>query len=460
VSRLARFTTIAAAVFLASGVVVLATCTCVLPGSGGGAPLPGPEGREPVTGANVWVDRNGGACARSRDPREYEDAAACASFEAAYAVASCGDLVVVKAGRYSGQLLTYSSGKGDACKGSPVALEAEPGETVTLAATSVDAKSLQVGQESLLGARDLTFRGFSLAGAVYLYPGARRITLEGLTGRSFFLRCAHFVTLRGNTWTDPQATSVPTISSAWTIGIPSGAEDVCGSTGAPSTEILIENDRFFRIWRPRGDTSSHRECLHIMGADGLTIRNSRFHECLGNTAAISLNVHGGSKIENTVIEGNSIWKTYNAGAHPQPTGEGPAFNIGGGDCDQNIEALIRFNTLHLTGGVAALACPTGDGILFDSNLWLRSALPCSGRQTDYTWRYNIVESGTWGALCDDVGNRVGFTRVEDRANGDLRLASGSFAVGKGNPTAHPPSDLFGTIRPRGSAPDVGFHEKE
>jgi len=193
----------------------------------------------------------------------------------------------------------------------------------------------------------------------------------------------------------------------------------------------------------------------------LTIRNSRFHECLGNTAAISLNIHGGSVVQNIVIEGNSFWRTYDGGAYPQPTGEGPAINIGGGAAgEQEVEVLIRFNTWYQSGTVTPLADPTGDGIVLDANLFLRSVPSCSGQLQSYTWRYNVAESGTWGASCDDGGNAVGSTSVEDRANGDLRLRSGSFAVGKGNPAAPPLQDVFGTVRPQGAAPDAGFHEKE
>jgi len=423
---------------------------------------PSPPPPAPAAGkAHVWVDTNGGACTRSSTPGEYADAAACPSFSAAYTVALCGDVVHVKAGAYGGQLLSYSPSKADTCKGQPVVIEAADGEVVTLSDDTVDNKTLQLGRESALGPRDILFRDLILADEFYMYPGTRRITIEGFTAHKFFIRCGHDVTLRGNTWTDPKATGVPTISSAWTIGIPPGASDVCADSSVPSSRIMIENDYFFRIWRPNGDSSSHRECLHVMGADGLTIRNSRFHECLGNTAAISLNIHGGSVVQNIVIEGNSFWRTYDGGAYPQPTGEGPAINIGGGAAgEQEVEVLIRFNTWYQSGTVTPLADPTGDGIVLDANLFLRSVPSCSGQLQSYTWRYNVAESGTWGASCDDGGNAVGSTSVEDRANGDLRLRSGSFAVGKGNPAAPPLQDVFGTVRPQGAAPDAGFHEKE
>src|SRR5262249_37042893 len=53
------------------------------------------------TTANLWVDTNGGSCSRSATPAAYNDAAACASMQAAYAAASANDTVRVKAGTYT-----------------------------------------------------------------------------------------------------------------------------------------------------------------------------------------------------------------------------------------------------------------------------------------------------------------------------------------------------------------------
>lgn len=49
----------------------------------------------PMSTANVWVDPNGGSCARSASVVGYSDSAACGSFLAAYAAAQSGDTVGV-----------------------------------------------------------------------------------------------------------------------------------------------------------------------------------------------------------------------------------------------------------------------------------------------------------------------------------------------------------------------------
>lgn len=54
-------------------------------------PIPPP----PASGANLWVDANGGSCVRSTVVVGYADGAACASFAAAYTAAQSGDVVGV-----------------------------------------------------------------------------------------------------------------------------------------------------------------------------------------------------------------------------------------------------------------------------------------------------------------------------------------------------------------------------
>jgi len=56
--------------------------------------MTGPRAVSSATTANLWVDTNGGSCARAASPAAYGDAQACASFDAAYAAAQLGDTVL------------------------------------------------------------------------------------------------------------------------------------------------------------------------------------------------------------------------------------------------------------------------------------------------------------------------------------------------------------------------------
>ncbi|HZE14947.1 MAG TPA: hypothetical protein VE197_04120, partial [Mycobacterium sp.] len=95
-------------------------------GSGSAAGAPGNGTPPPAPGvANVWVDTSGGSCVRSASAVGYSDGLACGSFQAAYAVAQCGDVVGVESGSYSSQ--SISSGAKSCSSGSQVVFTSVPG---------------------------------------------------------------------------------------------------------------------------------------------------------------------------------------------------------------------------------------------------------------------------------------------------------------------------------------------
>lgn len=71
-----------------------------LPGGGGGGATPGT--------ANLWIDTNGGTCARSSSPVSYNTDTACASMQAAHAASVCGDTVGIAPGSYGAQSVSGS----------------------------------------------------------------------------------------------------------------------------------------------------------------------------------------------------------------------------------------------------------------------------------------------------------------------------------------------------------------
>ena len=63
--------------------------------------------------ANLWIDTNGGSCARVATPGAYADASACSSMQAAVAAASNGDTIRLRAGSYGAQTVTSSKDEHD-----------------------------------------------------------------------------------------------------------------------------------------------------------------------------------------------------------------------------------------------------------------------------------------------------------------------------------------------------------
>lgn len=205
-----------------------------------------------------------------------------------------------------------------------------------------------------------------------------------------------------------------------------------------------------------------------MGVNGLVIKNSRFYECLGNTAAISFNIHDGSYIADAVVENNLFWRTYTStsgsGTSRVGTGSGTHIHLSD-DPESGCEITIRFNTMTLGGQGVTTFCPERrDGIVIESNI-MDKAVPCSStgsppnQSQTYTWRHNVAQDGGWGSACNlDGTNVTGAVTYVDRTGGDLRLTNGAYAVDRGNPDSPPATDRFGNQRPLGPAPDAGAHE--
>ena len=57
----------------------------------------------PSTDANIWVNTSAGSCTRSALPAAYNSSTACGKLSAAYAIASCGDVIEIQPGTYNEQ---------------------------------------------------------------------------------------------------------------------------------------------------------------------------------------------------------------------------------------------------------------------------------------------------------------------------------------------------------------------
>jgi chitodextrinase len=389
------------------------------------------------------------------DANDCSQAAPCKSFGRAYRAAEPGGVVEVGGGTYASQTIDSDPSK---TSSADVVFRPAAGQSVTIA----EDLDFQSGSH-------ITVEDMRILDRPYLYPGTSDVTLRGIVASKFYLRCAHDITIVDSEFTDRNATGVPTISAAGTVTIPSAGRERCPSTSTPSSNVVIDNVYFHEIWRPEGDSSSHRECLHVMGVDGLLIRSSRFHECLGNTAAISFNIHNSSYVADVLVENNFFWKTYDdttgSGSSRRGTGSGTHIHLSD-DPSSGCEITIRFNTMALGGLGVTTFCPErGAGVVIDSNVFEKT-IPCSGsgsppnQAETYTWRHNVAHEGSWGSPCNSNGtNRVASVSYLGLSTGDLRLAAGAFPVDKGNPTAPPATDIMGTARPLGAAPDAGAHER-
>jgi hypothetical protein len=171
----------------------------------------------------------------------------CASLQRALDQSEPGSEIRMAGGVYPAQTLSGAARRGSKrvvirpAGRTPVRLKGE---------LTIAARNLEV--------RDLTVAGWTTA------PGASHVTMRDVhsTAGMFITSADHIHVLGGSV--GPGTDYSPEIKAAE------------GSRVAPS-DVLID-DVTFHDWT-RNDKDSHVDCLHVMAADDLVIRNSRFRNC-------------------------------------------------------------------------------------------------------------------------------------------------------------------------------------
>jgi chitodextrinase len=225
--------------------------------------------------ANLWVDANGGTCTRSASPAAYADASACGSFNAAYAAAQPGDLVLVKGGTYGAQTIAVDPTKVNAS--SDVTMEVAAGETATLN-----------GELDIYGSH-LVLRGASPANRSLRDPyhivtvdpvggaetGSNRtnhVTVQYIAAANFQVGPATYVTLDSNDF-GPSIACNANYPSAQT-------EDQIswdGSYPGVVPDHVTISDNLIHDMNTDNSTSCHTGGLNVQGFNALTITGNKFY---------------------------------------------------------------------------------------------------------------------------------------------------------------------------------------
>jgi hypothetical protein len=329
--------------------------------------------------------------------------APCRTFDRAYRVAKAGQVVQVAGGTYAPQWI-----KADGTKtgGAPVVFRPAAGARVVISG-DLDVEAAHV-----------EFRDLDVGDNWYARAGAHHLTFRNVDTSRFYIASATDVQVLGGD-IGPSVDAVSQIKTA------------TGSTLAPRNIVLdgLNVHDFTRT-----STAQHMECLHVMAADGVAIRNSRFDDC--SIFGISFNEHGDSNaMRGIVVENNWFGDILDGGSYAVHFSEGAP-----------CEAQIRFNTFASKG--VSQGCPeTGTGVSVSSNIM--SSSPSTGAINGYRWDYNVYQSGrALGA--HDLVAAVPFV---DPATFDLHIKSGSPAIGRGESAVAPAIDI--DRQQRSAAPDVG-----
>lgn len=353
--------------------------------------------RPPASGtADLFVSPSG------TDVGRCSRATPCASFDRAYDVASPGDVVEVGGGTYRGQEINGTPKTG----GPSIVFRPARGAGVAV-------HDLKVARGS-----QIEFRDFTVSADTYNLPAAQHITYRRMKMRQFFIRGAdHISYLDSDVGPNVSNDGMNWITAAY-------------QTDDGASDILLDRVRIhdFKKW----NSGAHVDCVGIDDVDGLTIRRSRIWNCEHFSLIFGKDLWSGRAARNVLIENSFIDCCYSG-----------YYSIGLGDVEGPM--VVRFNSMTL--GLGWLGGSVR-GITLNSNvIATNNQANCSKA----TWRHNVVRSGS---PCGGLRAATGFKSPPH----DLHLIPGAAAIGAGDPTSHPSTDIDGDARPKGARPDAGADE--
>jgi Recombinase/Right handed beta helix region len=208
----------------------------------------------------------------------------CATFEKAYAIARCGDVVEVGAGSYGNQNLVATT-VGSSCKRNRIVFRPVAGARPTINHISFGQFS---GGFRTDAAHNVVLKGFKVTWGVVMWGDVVNVTLDHLDGGSFLIDGGSNITIRNSDWG-------PCTPSGSFDGHFSGCRHYyLGDpiSGQPRlvhvNRLLLEGNTFHDM--PIDLPGAHWECLWVAGGTDVTIRGNRFSNC--QTSAISMGDQG------------------------------------------------------------------------------------------------------------------------------------------------------------------------
>jgi chitodextrinase len=406
---------------MASGTTSTSACS---------GPPPPPPPPAPAPGvANLWVDTNGGSCARQATAGSWVDSQAC-SWNQAYQTAQTGDLILVRGGSY-----------GNVTIGPNKASIAAPGVTFrTASGESVVVNDLENGHiAGGTGGSNISFVGPATA-RTFRSDQASNVVVDdwnvdcnGCDGiQMFHLEAADNVVVRNSELQDNKNNSLIWISGS---------------------NLTFENNRIHDAGLPNG-SAAHTECIYAWSVTNLTLRRNHFYHC----SVMDVFITGSSVANGGIVENNVFEKPWeNTGVI---SNSAYAFHFRNGGSPPTPDPNnwdFRYNTFVGPLSISTDANPVGSGgMRVIGNVFL-SGSPCGLGNTTYS--YNAFVSGACGT--SSVTNSLatylaGFTGTGDP--GVYSLQAGSVLRDKGNPANYPTQDRTGASRYNGAAPDLGAYE--
>ena len=400
---------------MASGTASTSAC--------GGPPPPPPPGT-----ANLWVDTNGGSCARQASPGAWVDNQAC-SWNAAYQAAQTGDLILVRGGSY-----------GNVTIGPNKASIAAPGVTFrTATGESVVVGDLENGHiAGSPGGSNISFVGpasartFRSDQSSNIVVDTWNVDCNGCDNEQIFhLEAANNVTVRNSEVQDNKNNSL-----MWVSG----------------SNLTFDNNKIHDAGPPERFGLAHRVPLrlerHQPDADAEPLLPLLRDGCVHHRQQHrQWRLHREQHLRKALGEHRRYLQQ--CVRLPLPHRRRPL--PGSQQLGLPLQHLCRAAQHRPGREPRRLRRDEGD------RQCVPSGTPCG--QGNTTFSYNAFISGACGT--STVTNTLatylgGFTGTGDP--GTYSLKAGSVLRDKGNPANYPSQDRTGAARYAGAAPDLGAYE--
>jgi hypothetical protein len=372
----------------------------------------GEETAAPPAGPTLWIDTDGGTCARRAAPAPYDSAAACGSLAAAYAAARSGDEVRVREGAYGVQAVEQSNDRLTRA----VVVRPADGETVTFASLTTNGDHLTIRDIAIPVGRTPRRGWFNQGSDVLL----QNVDISGPEA-SVYIDGGARVTYRDSDFGTPGNT----VNRECGVGN-SEPFDV-----SEARDVLVENVTFHPFIADTGpdcgtDNLMHLETIRI-GDDlhDFTISRSRFLRGDGSgTARIFATGAGGRDATGVVIVNSWIGV---ADGKRGNRANSIHFGAGSGGCDGFVIAYSYWE-----GALYDTTCPVRPTYIGNLGT-MPDYVDCPGSESAanlWVWSAARTGCGTDQWLVDTSGDPLGAYRHD--ADG-FHLTGDSPAIDAGQP---------------------------
>jgi hypothetical protein len=352
--------------------------------------------------ANLWVSSLGGSCARQSTKGAEVASGDCASIQAAYDKASCGDTINIDSGNYGsvtlqedtsdpatvGPAASASDKQPTPTCASPVIFEPGPGATQA----SVTFSDINGGYDNEVGSSNWLIQDVSIQ-YMTLFPPANNDTENDIKGGDAYLNGVTDYTLEnsnmGACYGGVPASYDPAITCSENFKVDPAWP---GTTTGPyfTSGITFNHDYFHDFidnYAGVSTHSGHDECIFLNGGANETVENSKFSVC--QLYAIFLQDYSQVPFTNLTIQNNWFSGTENGPTicNPMSSGEctGPTADEYGTPRDTAICSCAN----AVAGSTGEAAAPPVSNMLLRYNSFMN----------DEGW----IENSTAG---DGTNNRI------------------------------------------------------